>query len=70
MTVLPTNYTSLTANYSHSMSTIAPTKHHTVVEDNVAKSIANQCMTFFAVLLILCMYFAALGYFLTISSSL
>ena len=55
MTALPTNYTSLRTNYSYSKSTVEPTKHHTVIEDNVAKNIANQCMTFFAVLLILCM---------------
>jgi len=64
MTALPTNYTSLRTNYSYSKSTVEPTKHHTVVEDNVAKSIANQCMTFFAVLLILFICILVITFFI------
>lgn len=62
-TVAPTNHSNLYSNYSHSMASIKPTKHHTVKEDKMAKSIAHQSMTFFAVLLIVCKYIIFIFFF-------
>ncbi|XP_065061807.1 sodium/hydrogen exchanger 8-like isoform X1 [Rhopilema esculentum] len=61
-TAQPTNFTKWSSNFS--MASVKPTKHHTVKEDKMAKSIAHQSMTFFAVLLILFLCILVITFFI------